>query len=273
MKKIIFFVLLILQYIESGAQISNVVPSSQSTANAFVSDMQRWSAFGNPAALASLTKAEAGIAFENRFLLKELSTKSIDAAFPLKYFHSGISASHFGYAKYHEMMVGLGFARDFSSRFSMGVQFNYFSTFFAESNCYFGILFPQIGIQTKLSPAIHLGFSVFNPFQSHIVYQQNIKRLPSVFSLGSSYFFSDHLALRIQADKEISSHYRFAAGIEYCMLEKITFKAGIQDAGFLIPGLGFSVKNKNLRLDLTTSLHPLLGLQSSASVRFCFCKP
>ena len=163
-----------------------------------------------------------------------------------------------------------GFARDFSSRFSFGVEFNYFSTYFAESNRYSGIFFPQIGLQTRLSPSIHLGFSVFNPFQSHIVYEQNIKRLPSIFSLGGSYFFSDALVGRIQVDKEISSNYRFAAGIEYTMLERLQFKAGVEDAGFLVPSLGFGVITGRLRLDLNTGLHPILGLVSSAAVRYRF---
>jgi hypothetical protein len=173
------------------AQISNVVPNSQKHCDA-VFDMQRWSAFANPAALCSAEVPEAGIAFENRYMLSELSTKSIDFALPLKYLSTGISASHFGFATYHEILVGVSFARDFSSHFSFGVAFNYFSTYFAESSRYSGILFPQIGLQTRLTPSIHLGFSVFNPFQSHIVYEQNIKRLRSVFRLGLDIFSPMH---------------------------------------------------------------------------------
>ena len=269
MKKITLS-LCVLLFTSVQAQISNVVPNSQSTADAGVSDMQRWSAFANPAALCSAEVPEAGISFENRYMLSELSTKSIDFALPLKYLSTGISASHFGFATYHEILVGVSFARDFSSHFSFGVAFNYFSTYFAESSRYSGILFPQIGLQTRLTPSIHLGFSVFNPFQSHIVYEQNIKRLPSVFSLGGSYFFSDALVLRIQADKEVSSNYRFACGIEYTMLEKLQVKAGIEDVGFIIPNLGFGVLTGKLRLDLNAGLHPLLGLVSSAAVRYSF---
>jgi hypothetical protein len=40
-------------------------------------------AFANPAALCSAEVPEAGIAFENRYMLSELSTKSIDFALPL----------------------------------------------------------------------------------------------------------------------------------------------------------------------------------------------
>ena len=270
MKKFTLSVYIFIISVTTYAQLSNVVPNSQTTANAFVSDMHHWSAFVNPAALSSLQEAEAGIAFENRFLIRELSTKSVDFALPLKYFHTGLSASYFGFATYHEMMVGIGFARDFSSRFSFGVQFNYLSTYFSEQNRYSGILFPQIGLQTRLTPNLHLGFSVFNPFQSHIVYELNIKRLPSIFSLGGSYFFSEEFVIRIQADKELSSNYRFAAGVEYTMLEKLRFKAGIQDAGFLVPNLGFGVIAGRLKLNLDAGLHPLLGLQIAAAVRYGF---
>lgn len=270
MKIITLLVYILLCAIAVNAQISNLVPNSQTTANAYVSDTQRWSAFVNPASLATVGQVELGFAFDNRFLLSELSTKSLDIALPLKHVHTGLSASYFGFATYHEMMVGLAFARDFSSHFSFGVQFNYFSSYFAESNRYSGILFPQIGLQTKITPSVYLGFSVFNPFQSHIVYEQNIKRLPSIFSLGGSYFFSHDFVIRIQADKELSSNYRFATGIEYTMLERIQFKAGIQDAGFLVPNLGFGVISGKLKLDLNAALHPLLGIVSNASVRYCF---
>ena len=74
----------------------------------------------------------------------------------------------------------------------------------------------------------------------------------------------------MQADKEISSNYRLAAGIEYTMLEKLQFKAGVEDAGFLVPNLGFGVITDRLRLDLNTGLHPILGLVSSAAVRYRF---
>jgi hypothetical protein len=70
----------------------------------------------------------------NKYNDRYESTKSIDFALPLKYLSTGISASHFGFATYHEILVGVSFARDFSSHFSFGVAFNYFSTYFAESS-------------------------------------------------------------------------------------------------------------------------------------------
>jgi hypothetical protein len=36
-------------------------------------------------------------------------------------------------------------------------------------------------------------------------------------------------------DKEVSSNYRFACGIEYTMLESFRLKQGIEDVGFIIP--------------------------------------
>lgn len=252
------------------AQISNVVPNTTSVANAYVSDINNWSAFANPASLSATNRFELGISYENKFLIRELSLKSFDFAASTKYLQAGLSASYLGFADYSEMLIGIGLARKFSDYFHFGLQFNYYSTFFAETNHYFGVLFPQLGLQAKLSPKFHLGCAVFNPFQSHIVYQQYIKRLPSIFSLGGSYNFSDELSLRVQLDKELSSYYRFAAGIEYLMLEKISFKAGVEDMGYAIPNLGFGFRHGKLLFDLNIKLHPLLGLTNYASARYIF---
>ena len=272
MKKIASILTSCLFYCAVYSQISTIIPSSSSIAQTAVADTHNWSAFTNPAMLGYLEHTEFGFQFENRYLLNELSTKSAQIGFSSKLICTGISFSHFGYSQYHEMMGGIGFARNFSNKFAMGVQANYFTTYFSASNSYRGTFFPQVGLSVQLSPAFNIGFNASNPFQSTIKTEYVIKRLPSVFSLGTGYSFSPGLIWRTQIDKEVSSNYRYATGFDYQMLEKLTVKLGGYWLDYLVPCLGMGFKTGSFLIDLNCELHPLLGLNTFAAVHYRFRK-
>ena len=266
--RLLFAILLLGQALHG--QIATVIPSSASIAMTSVADTHTWSAFNNPAILGYLDKSELGLQVENRFLLKELSTKSIQFALPTALLNTGLSFSHFGYSLYHEMLFGVGFARNFSDKFAMGVQLNYYTAFFSASNSNHGTFLPQIGISVKLSPDFSLGFNTFNPFQSNIKTELVIKRLPSTFCLGTEYFFSGDFVWRTQVDKEVSSNYRFATGFEYQMLHNLAFKLGGYSSDYLVPCLGVGFKTRAFLIDLNCEMHPLLGLNTLAAIKYRF---
>jgi len=270
MKKIGIFISFLLLYIQVFSQISSIIPSAKSIANTSVSDSKSWTAFNNPAMIGYVNKAEVGIQYENRFVLTELSTKNLSAALSTNYVNTGLSFSYFGYSQYHEMLFGLGFARNFSDKFAIGVQFNYLNAFFSASNNYKSAFFPQIGINICISPVFHLGFNTFNPFQTNISTEYITKRIPSIFSLGSEYFFSNELIWRVQIDKEISSNYRFATGFDYSMLDFLTVKLGAYANDYLVPCIGLGIKTGSFSFDLNGELHPLLGLNTIFSAKYHF---
>jgi len=272
MKKIILLLIYISfsQFVIS--QISNIIPSSTSIAQTSVADSHSWNAFHNPAMLGYLEKSELGLQYENKYLLSELSTRSVHAGYSSNLVNAGVSYTHFGYSLYHEMLIGLDLARNFSDKFAMGVQFNYYAAYFSSSNSYRSALLAQIGLSVRLTPSFSIGFNTFNPFQTNINTEYNIKRIPSIFSLGSEYFFSPELVWRTQIDKEVSSNYRFATGFEYQMLHHLTIKLGAYDSGYLVPCLGFGLNAGSFFADLNCELHPLLGLNTMAAVKYRFGK-
>jgi hypothetical protein len=272
MKKVVSLLVIYLFISKTSAQISTITPSASSIAQTSVADKNNWSGFTNPAMLGYLEKVEFGIQFENRCLLNELSTKSIKVGLSSKLMCTGISFSHFGYSQYHEMLAGISFARNFSNRFAMGVQANYFTTYFSASNSYRGTFFPQVGLSVQLSPSFNIGFNASNPFQSTLKTEYVTKRLPSVFSLGTGYSFSPELIWRTQIDKEVSSNYRFATGFDYQMLERVKVKVGAYSSDYLIPCLGVGLKVGSFLIDLNCELHPLLGLNPLAAIHYCFRK-
>jgi hypothetical protein len=168
------------------------------------------------------------------------------------------------------MILGIGFGRNFSDKFAMGVQFNYYTAYFNATNSYRGALLPQIGLSVKFSPNFNIGFNTFNPFQTSIRTEFVTKRLPSIFSLGSEYSFSTDLVWRTQIDKEVSSNYRFATGFEYQMLNQFNVKLGAYASDYLIPCLGVGFKTGSLHVDLNCESHPLLGINTLASIKYRF---
>jgi hypothetical protein len=270
MKKTLSMFILILMHELAVAQISTVLPSSLSIANTSVSDTRNWMAFDNPANLGYVEQPEFGFQFENKYIISELSTKSLQVGLPTKLLNVGVSLSHFGFSLYNEMLVGVGFARNYSDKFSMGLQFNYYAAYFNSSNSYRGAFLPQVGLSVRLSPTFNLGFQTFNPFQTNIQTELAVKKLPSVFSLGTEYFFSKELVWRSQVDKEMSSNYRFATGFEYQVVDVLGIKMGAYQADYLVPCLGIDLNTKNLRFDLNCDIHPLLGIAPFAAVKYRF---
>ncbi len=262
--------LIVLLFIQqfACAQIASILPEGKSIAETSVADIRNWTAFNNPAMIGYFQQTEIGISMSNRSLLTELSTKSIQAGFHSSLVNIGVSFSHFGYSLYHEMLIGCGLSRNFMDKFSMGVQFNYYMAYFDASNTYRGTLLPQVGLSVKLSPLFNLGFNTFNPFQTNIKTEFVTKRIPSIFSFGTSCLLSPELVWLTQIDKEVSSNYRFATGFDYQMIENVSVKLGAYATDYLVPCLGVGFRVGFFRFDLNAELHPLLGLNTFASVDY-----
>ena len=254
----------------AAAQIPDIIPNPVSIARIAVADTRSWTAFNNPAMLAYVEKIELKTAFDNRFLLKELSTKSIQAGFHTKPINIGVSFSYYGYQLFHEMLAGVDFARNFGDKFSLGIGFDYYTVFFQADNEYRGALLGRLGLSAKLAPSFALGFSTFNPFQNHVKTDFVTKRVPSVFSLGTEYFFTDDFVWRTQIDKEISSNYRFATGFEYCILDFLTAKLGGYALEYFVPCLGFGLVLKDYAANLNCELNPVLGLCTMITLGYKF---
>ena len=167
-------------------QVAHVVPSARSVAQTAVADDASWNAFHNPAMLGYIRPVDLSVAYENRYLLKELSTKSIQAGFATPYVNVGASFSHFGYSLYHDMLMGIDVARDFGGKFALGLGFDYYMAYVAATGRYQGALLGRIGLSLRLVDRLVIGFSTFNPFQNNLRMELTTKRLPSVYSLGTA---------------------------------------------------------------------------------------
>lgn len=256
-----YLLLLVFTCISSvKAQVSDILPSGTSIANTQVARTDVWSGFGNPAALIQEEKLQAAVQFENKYMIVELSTKMVQVGYTNKIVNVGLSFSHFGYSLYNEMLVGLSVARDFGGKFSLGVQGNFYASYFSAEAGYQCTFVPQIGMAANLAPNFTLGFNTFNPFQQKLKTDYVEKRLPSLFSVGTDYRFTKNFRWLTQIDKEVSSKFRFATGFEWDAIEQLTVKLGGYGSEYFVGCLGVGLHLGSFGFDINCELHPLLGV-------------
>lgn len=253
-------------------QTTELTPSTYSAANASVADNKYYSAFKNPASLATQQGIGAGIQYENKFIINELSKKSIYTFSSTRLLNIGVAATYSGYQLYNEILTGVVLAKNFDNVFQLGVQYNYYSVYSAEDNKRHAAFFPQIGLIVKVAPAFHVGFSTFNPGQQTIQFKYIQKRIPSVFSLGFDWKISDNLNFLFQTDKNISGNYRIAGGFEYQIKDFLIFRTGAYHTKYLTPTLGCGLKFGTFDFYINTELHPILGLTTNAAIQYIISK-
>ena len=272
MKKIYVsvFSLCISLYSIAGNENFPVGARSAAMGNASVSLSDAWSAHHNQAGLGFLTNISAGVYYENRFLIKELSLKSGAIAIPVKAGAFGLAISNFGYSAYNENKYSLSFAKAFGEKLSIGIAMDYLTTKIAEGYGNKGVLAAEIGIQSKPLKGLTVGAHVFNPTHAKLA-DYNNERLPTIIRLGIDYNFSNKVTCAIESEKDISKKTVIKAGLEYKAVKEFYLRAGIStnpDLG----SFGFGINLKNLKIDVSANYHQVLGVSPQFGLMYVFGK-
>ena len=128
MLKLLLFVFTFTVLCVTAAQAQGWSPAgarSMSLANASVALNDVWAYHNNPGALGGLKQTSFGVAYEDRFGLKELQSQSLVVAHPIKKGVFSLGAQFYGYSAYRTTRVGLGYSLQLSDKISAGVQINY----------------------------------------------------------------------------------------------------------------------------------------------------
>jgi hypothetical protein len=226
--------------------------------NAATSVSDAWSAAHNQAGLAFIHNTAAGIYYENRFLIKELSIRSGVLAIPLKTGTIGLSLTDFGYTLYKENKYSLSFAKTFSKTFSIGMALDYLNIHIAEDNGSFAAVTGEIGIQAKLRKDLVIAAHLYNPTRSRLD-RNTSERIPTVLQLGMCYSFSSDIFLTVETEKDIAKNPIFKAGIEYQPVHHFYLRIGVS-AEPVLTTFGFGVHLNNFQIDLSVNYHQTLGI-------------
>jgi hypothetical protein len=238
--------------------------------NASVGLSDVWSAHHNQAGLGFQRSIAAGVFYENRFLVKELSVRAASVAVPIKGGTFGLCISNFGYSLYSENKYSLSFAKAFGEKVSGGIALDYLTTTIAEGYGTRGALAAEAGLQAKPVKNLIIGCHIFNPTRAKLA-DYNSERLPTIIRLGGTYNFSNKVIAALETEKDIAKKPQLKAGIEYAVVKELFLRIGVGTQPSLTT-FGFGLNLKGLRIDLSANYHQVLGLSSQFGLAYTFSK-
>ncbi len=228
-----------------------------------------WSVYNNPGAFGSIEKHGVGISYENRFLLKELSSQSLAFGYHLKKGGNfGIHFQQYGFSLYREMIGGLTYGLKLFDNFSAGVQLNYHRIALGENYGSLNNLSAGLGLYYRLNKAVDLGMRVTNISRSRLADFQD-ERLPTVFGLGMMYTFSERVLWTVEAEKTVIHPVNFKSGLEIKPHEVLALRIGINSYPFQ-SSFGLGLKFKKFQFDMATIWHSNLGISPSVGLKVNF---
>jgi hypothetical protein len=266
MKKSLIFLFVFICADLSFASDENHNSSARSTAlgDASVTLSDVWAVNNNQAGLAYIKNASGAISYQNRFLLQQLSLKSLAVVLPSNQGAFGISMNSFGYKLYSENRYGISYAKKLAEGFSVGMQLNYFNTRIAEGYGNKGVAVAELGMLVKLSGKLTMGTHIFNPTRAKLS-RNNSEYLPTTMRLGFNYTFSEKVFLVTEAQKDLSNKPNLKFGLEYHPVREIYIRTGLSTS---LPSyaFGFGLQLKKLKVDFASSFSFPLGIISSAGL-------
>jgi len=239
---------------------------SMSMSNASVGLHDVWSYHNNPGALAKMDGLSAGLAYENRFLLRELQSQGLAFAVPLKVGVLSVGGLTYGYTQFRATKAGLGYSLRLSDRFYAGIQLNYQGIQLAQNYGNANTATAEAGILVDVTENWSMGFSVFNLSRTRLSEFQD-DRLTTVMRLGTAYTFSKKLLVSAEFEKSIEYDLRFKSGLEYQIIKDFYFRGGVATAPVEFSfGTGYDFGF--LQLDIGCAYDMILGWSPHFSLTY-----
>ena len=240
---------------------------SQGLANASVCLHDVFSYHNNPANAANIDAVSFGLAYENRFLLKELQHQSYAVSIPLGRGVFSIGGNTFGYRDFRTFKNGLGYSMKLLDALLVGVQINHQMVRLSGPYGINQTLTGEFGLAYKVSKSWRFGLAVFNLGRNEMI-ESPMERYPTSMRLGTAYKVSNMVLVVAELEKDILNPMRFKSGIEYKPLKNIIFRIGFATNPIELSfGLGW-VFSERYHLDFGTQYHQILGWSPNMSFRF-----
>jgi len=226
-----------------------------------------FSFISNQASLAQIQTVSAGVYAERRFLLNELNNYTAAFGLPTSTGNFGLKANYYGFSDYNETQLGLAYGRKLGNKVDIGAQFNYYSIRIPTYGDASAISF-ELGAILHVTDKLHAGVHVTNPVGGKFGEEQQ-EKLSSVYSIGLGYDASEKFFISMEIDKEEDEPVNVNAGMQYKFLPQLLARAGMSTATSTAWfGLGLTIKT--IRIDVTASYHPQLGVTPGLLFLFNF---
>lgn len=240
---------------------------SLALSHAFISISDIWSTFHNQAGLAQIKQLSAGVSYESKFMVDELSLTAGSLILPVNAGVFGFSFLQFGQGSFKENKIGLAFAKSLSEKLHAGIQLDYFSNRLPENSSAFGFATFEAGIIYSLNKKLFLGAHVFNPISNGIETLEGKQKMPIIVRIGGHYKFDEMILLTIETQKDTGNPFLIKTGIEFSPVQNLALRFGVSGKPVnYTAGLGYSFEN--ITTDIGFSYHGNLGLTPSVSIQF-----
>lgn len=248
--------------------INQIGARAKGMAGASVCMKDAWAQYHNQAGMAYLKGINLGLAFQNSYSIKELSTKSLSVVAPFKSMVLGVNYYYFGYPKFNDNKFGLSFSKRLGKRIALGGQIDYFYTHIDGEYGSKGTAAGELGIITEPITNLFIGAHVFNIWHSKLASYEN-EYMPTIVKLGVSYLLYRKALLVFELEKDVKLNLLVKTGLELELVDNLYIRAGV--AGKPISysfGLGYNFKS--FQCDIAFSKHHILGYTPSISIVYAF---
>ncbi len=249
-----------------GQDINSVGPANVALGGVKSIDPSNWAALTNVANLALQTELSAGISYQRKFQLSELSLRMATVNYPRKLGVLTGLVLQSGFEKSLLSRYAFSFSRSFGSKVSAGLQFNYL-THQIEGAELVDAFYSSIGILIQPTSSIHLAAFVQNPEQGTIRYYDSVFYLPSSFCLGIQWSADPHVLILVELEKESDRAPIYKTGVQFNFKNQLFLRTGLsaKPATFAFGG-GF--RYNFIVIDVAFANHAPLGLTSSFGLSF-----
>lgn len=270
MKKLCFFIILS-TFLSLSCYAQQWSPEgSRSAAMGYtsVANIDFWSVNNNQAGMAFYDKNSAGIYYENRFMLKELSYQAFSTCYTTKLGTLGATINYTGDKNYNTLKAGLGYALKINRKFSFGVQMDYLRTSLADIYKNSNKVTFEIGLLYKPSENISFGMHTFNPLPIKLAEYAD-ERIPTIVNMGFSYQINSDIVVNIEAYKHSEFPLEVRSGGEYHINKIFAARLGICTKPFRYT-FGVGAEIKKLNVDFSSCMHQTLGYSPQISLYYSF---
>ena len=265
LKRMIFILALNPLCIESQQHVGS---RALTMGNADVALNDVYAYFHNPAGITKIKSTQIGLAYQNKFLLKEFQSQHLVMATPLGRGVISCGAYYFGYDQFRRISSGIGYAMPLFEKFSLGVQLNYHALRLPQNYLQSNRLTAEIGFMAQITDSWRMGVSAYNLTQSK--WSRNLDdKITSTFKIGAAYTHQKSLLITLEMEKNLIEKLQLKGGLEYLFLDRFFLRLGASNQPLNF-GLGFGAKWKKFQMDLGSNYHPNLGFSPHFSCIYSF---
>lgn len=253
-----------------GQPVKSPVAASYPGMGAYsIHHVDAFSVSSNAAALAQLKNGAVGAYGERRFLLNATNMYSAIVALPTTKGNFAFQGDYLGYKNYNESQLSLLYARNLGAALDIGVRFNYYSFRIPAYQSSSAVTF-DIAAIVHLTDKLNAGINIYNPVGGTLSKTDN-EKLASIYTFGIGYEASEDFMVSAEIIKEENVPVNVKAGVQYNFMKQFFARAGINSVNSS-PFAGAGLSWNDLRLDISVSYHPQLGISPGVMLIYNFKK-